>query len=254
MRLKIISSCLVVASLFAGCTTKPVSSPEQSTTSSESSGLLESSTDPVEFRNRFISSHTLLLSCSGFPYLAVTGDGDYLASKTQYLGRTINDWTPIFKNKEFLIGDYYYLLQEKSNIPVIIRSNLPIAPDGVLQPTSTSKACALLRDPSIASTLIDEWYPRYESDVNKEASINLIQEQRSIDQPVLASWDFSPEEKDDGEVVFTSVNRNLDKGISAYNGYYTTASGTHKIWTACRDIFNPTAEKSCSGDVIIKID
>ena len=249
-----LSGGFIIAALIAGCSTTPISKPDQSTSVSEPSGLLESSSDPVEFRNRFINSHTILSSCSGFPYLAVTGDGDYLASKTQYLGRTIDDWIPIAKNKQVLIGDYYYLYQEKSNIPVIIRSNQPIAPGAVLAPTSKSKACALFRDPSIASALLDEWYPSYQNDVNKEASISLIQEQRSIDQPVLASWDFSAEEKEDGEVVFTSVNRNLDKGISAFNGYYTTASGTHKIWTACRDIFNPTAETSCSGDVIIKID
>ena len=254
MRNKILSGFLAIASLVAGCSATPVSRSDQSTITSEPSGLLESSSNPVEFRNRFINSHTLLSSCIGFPYLAVTGDGDYLASKTQYLGRTIDDWIPIVKNQQVLIGNYYYLFQEKSNIPVIVRSNMPISPGGVLQPASKSKACALFRDPSIASTLLDEWYPRYESDVNKEASISLIQEQRSIDQPVLASWDFSREEKEDGEVVFTSVNRNLDKGISAFNGYYTTASGTHKIWTACRDIFNPTAETSCSGDIIIKID
>lgn len=250
---KILSGVFAVASLIAGCSTTSVSRPNQLPAASESSGLLESSSDPVEFRDRFINSHTILSSCIGFPYLAVTGDGDYLASKTQYLGRTIDDWIPIPKNKQILLGNYYYLFQEKSNIPVIIRSSMPIAPDGALAPASKSKACALFRDPSIASVLLDEWYPRYQSDVSKEASNTLIQEQRSIDQPVLASWDFSVEEKEDGEVVFTSVNRNLDKGISAFKGYYTTASGSHQIWTACRDIFNPNAETSCSGDIIIKI-
>jgi len=246
---------VVVLSLFSiavyGCSnaTKPAGDV---IVESATSGVLESSSNAVEFRDRFIASHELFSSCRGFPSLARSADGRYLLSKTGDLGTSTSDWQEVSIGVPTTYKAQNFLIEEVSGVPLLTISDYPVASDGTPNILSRSRKCAVFQDPSIAIGLIDQWFS--DAQVNRAAAQTLISEQIAISQPVLADWNLEANASKDADPTFRITGMNVSAGLMARDGYFQTKSGQHQIWTACKDIFNPTAESSCSAPLEIRID
>lgn len=245
----------VVAALSAvstfGCSTATDSTGNQPAEIA-TSGVLESSSSSVEFRDRFVASHELFSSCRGFPSLAKSADGRYLLSKTDNLGASISDWQEVSISSPATFNGDYFLIEEISGVPLLTISDYPVSSDGAPNALSRTRKCAIFQDPSVAISLIDQWFSN--AQVNRAAAQTLINEQININQPVLADWKVEVDGSKEADPSLRITGMNISAGLMARDGYFQTKSGRHKIWTACKDIFNPTAESSCSSPLEISID
>jgi len=205
----------------------------------------------IRFRESFIASHTIYSACKNLPYIATTLEGKYLFSKTGHLGDEPGDWEAL---EEGGIAEYkgtYIKLTERNNVPIIASSNFNLKLTEGLPQQSSIHFCAIIADSTSTIELAEQWLQGSDS-LNAITARNLLRSQASINQPVLLSWTVRPSGQTDARAS-TTADVNIEPGYRADAGEYMSEKGLHKIWPACRDIFNATPESSCSAPLSIEI-
>lgn len=206
----------------------------------------------IRFRESFIASHTIYSTCKNLPYIAVTHEGKYFFSKAGHLGDQEEDWEAL---EEEAIAEHkgtFMRLTERNNVPIIASSNSNVdLSDAPSQRLSSVHFCAIIADSHSTIALAEQWLQGSDS-LNAITARNLLRSQASINQPVLLSWTERPPSQTDDRT--SNINEvNIEPGYRADAGEYMSEKGLHKIWPACRDIFNATPESSCSAPLSIEI-
>lgn len=223
--------------LTAACSNPPKLEPSSEEPASAPASVLSAAENPVQFRSRFIESHEILESCKGFPFIAKNDAGIFFYSTTGTLGSSAAEWKELTPGKSTSIGGSDINLQVTNTIPILSSSS-----------NGKTTNCAVLIDPNQAQ----EFAYRISSESNANrlfmSTLNdVINNQRSIGQPVNLTWAVSTSLDDAQNSVKKVESINAAPGKRAVNGYFALATGNYSIDPRCRDIFNTTPEASCSS-------
>ena len=233
----------------AGCNL--ISKNKEKVTDLSGSGL-DSSTSVVEFRQRFIGGHEIYKTCEGFPALAISPEGNYLIANTKFLGDSSDDWSSISLNQSTYHDGQYILIALRNNVPILARSTAAFGSTGLPALDATTNYCAIFTEPSVAFSLLSQWSGSNYDQTAWAAGQDLINDQGSIGQPVLASWTYV-RNPDEGEQTLLSKNMNLSAGMRSINGFFSTKSGNHELMAECRDLFNTQPDTTCSAPLDIQL-